>query len=174
MTEGMRKITREETQQVDDVIRAQKELGTYVPPSALSELPHEFLSHRARQLSLNPNAPLLLLEPAAKSEIDISSKPVEMQREMAVRLRRYIDDRMHKDILESGKLSSQTRTFIELYNEICDRVHRNTFGDKAAVLHLHKVSHGQIASMVRQMSTKDAQDADVLDVSDLPKDGGTE
>lgn len=169
-----RTITREESQKAAEEVQQLKETGKYSSPQALAEfLGNNFLSHRARQLAENSNAPLVLLEPITPDELSIASKTVEMQRELAVRLRRYIDDRMHKDILEKGTLTSQTRAWVELYNEVCDRVHRNTFGDKAAVLHLHKVSHGQIASMVRQMADGEKiQDAEV--VSEKPKDRGAE
>lgn len=104
----------------------------------------------------NPvNVPLL-----SESEVNIIIKkleqPVDLQKELAAKLKLYIDSRMNKELSEKGYLSDFVRRWISEYNELLDRIQKNLYGDKSVSIHLHKVSHSNISSMMRKYKNEKA------------------
>lgn len=75
--------------------------------------------------------------------------PVEYQKELAVQLKLFIDKRIKLEQEDEENLSESTRRWIETYNAILDRIHRALHGDKSVNLHLHKISHSDIAAKIR-------------------------
>ena len=77
--------------------------------------------------------------------------PVNFQKELAVNVKFSLDHQMKMDIQKNGVLSDHTRRWVESYNKILDLIQKNLHGDKSVNLHIHKVSHGDIAARIREL-----------------------
>ena len=77
--------------------------------------------------------------------------PVNFQKELAVKIKLSLDHQMILDLKKNGVLSDHTRRWVESYNKILDRIQSAIHGDKSVNLHLHKVSHGDIAARIREL-----------------------
>jgi len=77
--------------------------------------------------------------------------PVNFQKELAVRIKHFLDHQMQRDMEKTGILSDHTRRWVESYHKILDRLQSAIHGDKSVNLHLHKVSHGDIAAKIREL-----------------------
>jgi len=101
------------------------------------------------------NVPLL-----SKSDVDIIIKkleqPVELQKELAAKLKLYIDQRMAEELKTKKYLSDFLRRWISEYNELLDRIQKNLYGDKSVSLHLYKVSHSTISAFMRKYKNEKA------------------
>ncbi len=75
--------------------------------------------------------------------------PVLPQKEMAVKIKTFLDARIEHELQERGVLSDHTRRWVESYNKLLDQLQRALHGDRSVNLHLHKVSHSQIAAKMR-------------------------
>ena len=80
--------------------------------------------------------------------------PVEVQKELAVQVKRFLDHHINRELRDKGVLSEFTRRWVSEYNEILDRIQKSLFGDKSVNLHLHKISHSHIASQMRKYGSK--------------------
>lgn len=80
---------------------------------------------------------------------DLGNKPVEMQKEMAAKLYLFLNYRIKRDMAEKQNLSDFTRRWMEFYNSLLDSIHTNLYGSKSVSINLHKISHSQVASVVR-------------------------
>jgi len=76
--------------------------------------------------------------------------PVKAQQRIAVQIKRFLDKRIAKEMRDKGVLSDHTRRWVETYNSLLDKIQKSLYGDKSVNLHLHKVSHSQIASKIRE------------------------
>ena len=101
------------------------------------------------------NVPLL-----SKNDVDIIIKkleqPVELQKELAAKLKLYIDQRMAEELKTKKYLSDFLRRWISEYNELLDRIQKNLYGDKSVSLHLYKVSHSTISAFMRKYKNEKA------------------
>ena len=79
--------------------------------------------------------------------------PVEAQKELAIRIKLFLDDKMEKEIKDKG-LTDSTRRWIETYNSILDKIQKNIHGDKSVNFHTIKVSHSDIATKIRESNKK--------------------
>ena len=77
--------------------------------------------------------------------------PVDAQKELAVQIKIFLDKRIAKEYKEKGILSDYTRRWVESYNNILEKIQRALHGDKSVNLHLHKVTHSQVALKMREM-----------------------
>jgi len=77
--------------------------------------------------------------------------PVEAQKEVAVKIKAFLDHRMSQELSEKGFLSDHTRRWVRDYNVILENIQKALFGDKSVNLHLHKVTHSQIAAKIREV-----------------------
>ena len=84
-------------------------------------------------------------------------QPINSQKNMAARLKIFLDRRIEEEIKNKGILSDHTRRWVETYNALLNNLHKNLHGEKSVNLHLGKISHAHIGSMMREM------DAEVLD-----------
>lgn len=76
--------------------------------------------------------------------------PVRFQKELAVKIKIALDHQMKLEIESKGILSDHTRRWVESYNKILDRIQSAIYGDKTINLHLHKVSHSDISTKIRE------------------------
>ncbi len=85
--------------------------------------------------------------------------PVKFQKEIAVKIKVALDHQIDKEMREKGVLSDHTRRWVESYNKILDRIQSAIYGDKSVNLHLHKVSHSDISTKIKEsvinLSSKD-------------------
>jgi len=76
--------------------------------------------------------------------------PVIHQKELAVKLKCFLDVRIEKDLIEKGTLTDSTRRWVETYNNTLEKLQKALYGEKSVNLHVHKVTHSQIAARMRQ------------------------
>ena len=78
------------------------------------------------------------------------NNPVKAQQEMAVKIKMYLDLAVSEDITNKGYLTEHTRKWVESYNNILEKIQKALHGDKSVNLHLHKISHSEIATKIRE------------------------
>lgn len=76
--------------------------------------------------------------------------PVRFQKEMAVKIKRALDNQIKHELATRGVLSEQTRKWVDTYNKILEKIQSAIYGDKSVNLHLHKVSHSDISNKIRE------------------------
>lgn len=80
--------------------------------------------------------------------------PVNAQKELAVKVKMFLDEKMKIEMAKNGYLSDSTRRWIESYNNILEKLQKSLYGDKSVNLHIHKVTHSQIAAKIREAKEK--------------------
>lgn len=95
-----------------------------------------------------------MTEERFQSMMENLKNPVEAQKEIAVRLKNYLDQKMDKELGENGYLSDSLRRWVTEYNGLLEKIQKALYGDKSVNLHLHKVSHSHIASKIRRYADK--------------------
>lgn len=76
--------------------------------------------------------------------------PVKAQKEMAVNIKIFLDHQIKKEMRDKGVLSEGTRRWIDIYYKALDKIQSAIHGDKSVNLHLHKVSHSDISTKIRE------------------------
>lgn len=76
--------------------------------------------------------------------------PVQAQQRLAVQVKTFLDNRIKEEMEKKGFLSDHTRRWVESYNSILEKIQKALHGDKSINLHLHKVTHSQIAAKMRE------------------------
>jgi len=76
--------------------------------------------------------------------------PVKAQQHLAVQIKTFLDKRIKEEMDKKGVLSDHTRRWVEAYNTILEKIQKALYGDKSVNLHLHKVTHSQIAARMRE------------------------
>ena len=79
------------------------------------------------------------------------NNPVNFQKELAVKVKIALDHQIKLEMEKKGVLSDHTRRWIETYNKILEKIQSALHGDKSVNLHIHKVSHGDIAARIREL-----------------------
>jgi hypothetical protein len=78
--------------------------------------------------------------------------PVMAQQRLAAQVKNFLDKRINTEMSDNGYLSDGTRRWVESYNNILEKIQKALHGDKSVSLHLHKVSHSDIAAKMREAS----------------------
>ena len=95
-----------------------------------------------------------LTENEFKLLLNEMQNPVQAQQELAVKIKNFLDKRIRKEMNQEGSkkgiLSDHTRRWVESYNNILEKIQKALHGDKSVSLHLHKVTHSQIATKMRE------------------------
>lgn len=91
-----------------------------------------------------------LSESDFKSLLEEMQNPVQAQQRIAVQIKIFLDRRIKLEMKEKGFLSDHTRRWVESYNNILEKIQKALHGDKSVNLHLHKVTHSQIATKMRE------------------------
>ena len=81
--------------------------------------------------------------------ISAMEHPVDAQKELAVKIKSFLDHQMETEFNEKGYLSESTRKWVDTYNSVLEKIQKAIHGDKSVNLHLHKITHGQIAARMR-------------------------
>ncbi len=76
--------------------------------------------------------------------------PVMAQQKLAVQIKSFLDKRIETEMREKKFLSDHTRRWVESYNNILEKIQKALHGNKSVNLHLHKVTHSQIAAKMRE------------------------
>lgn len=76
--------------------------------------------------------------------------PVLAQQNLAVKIKDFLDKRIKEEMSLKGFLSDHTRRWVESYNNILEKIQKALHGDKSVNLHLHKVSHSDISTKIRE------------------------
>jgi len=76
--------------------------------------------------------------------------PVNAQKEIAVKVKLFLDKRIKDEIDKNGVLGDNTRKWIETYTSLLEKLQRAIYGDKSLNLHVHAVTHGDIAAKMRE------------------------
>ena len=76
--------------------------------------------------------------------------PVNAQKDIAVKVKLFIDKRIKDEMEQKGVLGDNTRKWIETYNSLLEKLQRAIYGDKSLNLHVHQVTHGEIAAKMRE------------------------
>ncbi len=85
-----------------------------------------------------------------KSMLEEMENPVVAQKQMAVRIKIFLDKRIEKEMEEKGLLSDHTRRWVESYNNLLEKIQKALYGEKSVNINLHKVTPSQIAARMRQ------------------------
>ena len=99
---------------------------------------------------LGPADTPIMTKDDIKAVVKKMDQPVELQKDLAARLKLFLDKRIREEMKNKGYLSDFTRRWVKEYNDLLDRIHRNLYGDKSVHLHLGKVTHAHIASAMRE------------------------
>jgi len=92
-----------------------------------------------------------LTESEFKVLLEEMQNPVQAQQRIAVQIKIFLDKRISDEMKKKGFLSDHTRRWVESYNNILEKIQRALHGDKSVNLHLHKVTHSQIAAKMREV-----------------------
>jgi len=85
-----------------------------------------------------------------KDLLEKMQNPVQAQQEIAVNIKIFLDGRIKGEMKEKGFLSDHTRRWVESYNNILEKIQKALHGDKSVNLHLHKVSHSDISTKIKE------------------------
>jgi len=82
--------------------------------------------------------------------LDKMSNPISYQKELAVKVKLYLDKRMISEMEEEHVLGALTLKWVDQFNKICDSIQKGLYGTKNINLNFHKISHGDIASKISE------------------------
>jgi hypothetical protein len=106
-------------------------------------------------------APIKINEEKEITEEDFSAmlkqmqNPVNSQKEIAVKVKLFLDKRIKDEMEKNGVLGDNTRKWIETYTTLLEKLQRAIHGDKSLNLHVHQVTHGDIAAKMREVVVLD-------------------
>jgi len=76
--------------------------------------------------------------------------PINPQKEIAVKIKSFLDKRIKDEMNKNGVLGDNTRKWIETYTSLLEKLQRAIHGDKSLNLHVHDITHGDIAAKIRE------------------------
>lgn len=92
----------------------------------------------------------VMTEEEITKSLEEMENPVKVQQRLAVQIKTSLDRRINLEMGDKGFLTENTRKWVESYNNILEKIQKALHGDKSVNLHLHKVTHGQIAAKMRK------------------------
>jgi len=101
-----------------------------------------------------------------KKLIEDMNQPVEKMKELAAKLKNYIDFKIMQEQTAKGTISDFTRKWIKEYNDLLDRIQKAMYGEKSTSINIHKVSHADISSMIRQYSNVSISEKEKEEIED--------
>lgn len=94
---------------------------------------------------------ILSLDPSeVEKAVRKFGNPVELQKKLAVQIKNFLDSQIKRELDEKGFLSDGTRRWVESYNNILEKIQKAMYGEKSTNLHVHQVTHGEIAAKMRE------------------------
>ena len=101
---------------------------------------------------INENSVVELLDDVQMEKLlKEMQNPLNFQKELAVKVKISLDHRMKMDLERDGILGEITRKWVESYAKILEKIQSAIYGDKSVNLHIHKISHGDIAARLREL-----------------------
>lgn len=100
------------------------------------------------------NPPKELSEKELNKMLAEMENPVEEQKRLAVLIKTSLNIQIKRDLDKLGVLSDHTRRWVESYNSILEKIQKALHGDKSVNMHVHTVSHGDIAAKMREVTIK--------------------
>lgn len=85
-----------------------------------------------------------------KAMMDELQNPLKAQKELAVKVKIFLDERVIEEMERKGTLSDSTRRWMESFNSMLEKLQRSISGDKTANTNLSKISHQDIANKIRE------------------------
>lgn len=82
--------------------------------------------------------------------INDMSEPIKAQKVLASQVRYWLERQMETDVKEFGRLTNNTRQWIETYNNILNNLQKNQFGDKSVNLDVRMITHSDIGELIRK------------------------
>jgi len=76
--------------------------------------------------------------------------PINSQKEIAVKVKLFLDKRIKDEMEKNGVLGDNTRKWVETLSSLLEKLQRSIYGDKSVNLHVHKITHGEIAAKIRE------------------------
>lgn len=123
----------------------------------------EFKNIKVDDKIMTSNTNLLDIKPADWDKLlKAMDSPVEVQKEVAAKMKLFIDHQMVQDMREFGKLTESTRKWLCDYTTLLSSLHKDLHGTKVSA-DINMISHAAIASKIRQASK-------VIDVPSPPED----
>ena len=105
---------------------------------------------KAEPMPLKSEEEGLISDEEFKTLLEELANPVTAQKQMAVKIKHFLDKRITKEMVEKGVLSDHTRRWVESYNNLLEKIQKALYGEKSVNFHIHKVTHSQIAARMRQ------------------------
>jgi len=102
-------------------------------------------------------------------------KPVEELKRAALNMKLFLDKRIKTEMEENGFLSDFVRRWMKDYTDCLEKIQKAVYGDKNVSLHLHSVTHSNIASKMRKYKQVKEKNDSVIEASssgsEFPNDG---
>ena len=92
-----------------------------------------------------------LSEQEFQNLLEDMQNPVKAQQQLAVQVKVFLDKRIKEELEVKGFLTDHTRRWVEAYNNILEKIQKALYGDRSVNLHVHKVTHSQISSRIREV-----------------------
>ena len=127
----------------DEELLIESKKGCIIIRNSLCEQDNEEIEQTPKIFSLNKSE--------ISKEIEKFGQPIELQKELAIQIKNFLDIQIERELSEKGFLSDATRRWVSELKDILDKIQKAMYGDKSVNLHLlHKVSHSQIAMKIRK------------------------
>lgn len=98
------------------------------------------------------NSPLELLDDQEALAI-VENKlamPVDAQKNIAAKIKVYLDYRISLEARKFGFVSEQTRKWVDTYNTLLNSIQENLHGKRQIMVHLGQITHAHIAGQMRR------------------------
>jgi len=76
--------------------------------------------------------------------------PVKAQKEMALKVKLFLDEKMAFELESKGTLSDATKRWVDSYTSMLEKLQKAIHGDKSIHLNIHAIGHGDIAKKIRE------------------------
>lgn len=91
-----------------------------------------------------------ITEDEFQNMLEDMQNPVNSQKEIAVKVKLFLDKRIKDEMTKNSVLGDNTRKWIETYTTLLEKLQRAIHGDKSLNLHVHQITHGEIAAKMRE------------------------
>ena len=116
----------------------------------MEEISREELDIAMKESPRRINTPKIVTTEDLDKLLKDMQNPVNAQKEIAVKIKVFLDKRIDDEIQKNGVLGDNTRKWIETYTTLLDRLQKAIHGDKSVNLHVHQITHGEIAAKMRE------------------------
>lgn len=117
---------------------------------SMEEISHEQLEKAMAMAPKRKEKEKEITETDFKKLLKDMQNPVNSQKEIAVKVKLFLDKRIKDEMDKNGVLGDNTRKWIETYTTLLEKLQRAIHGDKSLSLHVHQVTHGEIAAKMRE------------------------